>query len=132
MKVNKKVKDVMKSSFELVDGMLSVSEAITIMRKANTKTLIIDKRDEHDEYGIVLTADIAKKVLARSRSPKRVNVYEIMSKPMITVSPDLNIRYCAKLFERFHLSRAPVIEHEKIIGMVSLTDMVLRGLCTEE
>jgi len=67
-------------------------------------------------------------VLAKDRSPDRVNVYEIMAKPLLSVSPDMDIRYCARYFENFGLSRAPVVEHRKIIGIISFTDMVLKGL----
>ena len=72
--------------------------------------------------------DIAKKVLARDHSPNRVNIYEIMSKPVMSVHPDMDIRYCTRLFDRFGLSRAPVLEKQKIIGLVSYTDIVLKGL----
>ena len=51
-----------------------------------------------DEYGMVLLSDIAKQVLAKDRSPKRVNIYEIMAKPVLSVQPDMDIRYCARMF----------------------------------
>jgi len=124
-----RVRDVMKTEVDMVDGMATVSEALATMRHVETKSLIVNKRHEHDEYGIVLISDIAKQVLATDRSPDRVNVYEVMTKPVISVDPDMDIRYCARLFEKFGLSRAPVIENRKVIGIVSFTDMVLKGLC---
>ncbi len=124
-----RVRDVMKQQIDIVDGMTTVSEALHTMKHVETKCLIIKKRHENDEYGMVLIADIAKQVLARDRAPDRVNVYEIMSKPVMTVDPDMDIRYCARLFERFGLSRAPVVDRGKLVGIVSYTDMVLRGLC---
>jgi len=124
-----RVRDVMKTHFDMVDGMASVNEALAKMEHVETKTLIVDKRHSDDEYGIVLISDIATKVLAKDRSPERVNVYEIMSKPVVTVDPEMDIRYCARLFERFCLSRAPVIDSSgNIIGIVSFTDMVIRGM----
>jgi len=122
-----RVSDVMKSRFDMIDGKLTVTDAIKRMKHVETKTLIVDKRHVDDEYGMVLLADIAKHVLAVDRSPDRVNVYEIMTKPVLTVSPDMDIRYCARLFDRFGLSRAPVLEHGKVVGIVSFTDLVLRG-----
>ena len=74
----------------------------------------------------------ATQVLAKDRSPKRVNIYEIMSKPVISVRPDMDIRYCARMFEQFGLSRAPVVERGKVLGIVSFTDMVLRGLAEND
>jgi len=106
-----RVSDVMKKKFDVIDGMTTVSEALKKMKYIETKTLIVDKRDDNDEYGIVLISDIAKQVLAKDRAPDRVNVYEVMAKPVISVDPQMDIRYCARLFENFGLSRAPVIEN---------------------
>jgi len=123
-----RVRDVMKDSFDIVDGKMTVMDALEKMKHIETKSLIVQKRDDNDEYGIVLLSDIAKNVLAKDRSPNRVNIFEIMSKPVIDVDPDMDIRYCARLFERFGLARAPVVENRNIIGLVSFTDMVMKGL----
>lgn len=123
-----RVRDVMKQDYDLVDGMITVHDALEKMQHTDTKCLIVDKRHEHDEYGIVLLSDIAKQVLARDRAPERVNVYEVMSKPVITIDADMDIRYCARLFDKFGLSRAPVVDRSGVIGVVSFTDMVLRGM----
>ncbi len=124
-----RVRDVMKPHVDMVDGMCTVKEALEKMQHVETKSLIVNKRHEHDEYGIVLISDIAKQVLATDRAPERVNVYEVMTKPVISVDPEMDIRYCARLFEKFGLSRAPVIENRQVIGIISFTDMVLKGLC---
>lgn len=123
-----RVRDVMKTNFDIVDGKMTVKEALYKMKHIDTKSLIVEKRNDNDEYGMVLLSDIAKDVLAKDRSPERVNIYEIMSKPVISVDPQMDIRYCARLFERFGLARSPVIENRKIVGIVSFTDMVLKGL----
>ena len=123
-----RVRDVMKADFDIIDGRLTVMDALRTMRHVETKSLVVDKRNDDDEYGMVLISDIAKLVLAKDRSPDRVNVYEIMAKPLLSVNPDMDIRYCARYFENFGLSRAPVIERRKVIGIVSFTDMVLKGL----
>ncbi|WP_126456321.1 CBS domain-containing protein [Sulfuriflexus mobilis] len=127
-KILTRVRDVMKEKFDLVEGILTVREALEKMKHVDTKSLIVDKRHDDDEYGIVLMSDIAREVLAKDRAPERVNIYEIMSKPVISVDPQMDIRYCARLFEKVGLSRAPVVEKGRIIGVVSYTDMVLKGL----
>ena len=126
-----RVRDVMKTELDIVDGMLTVTEALKSMKYPDTRTLIVDKRHENDEYGVVMFRDMAKKVLARDHSPNRVNIYEIMTKPLVSVHPEMDVRYCTRLFDRFGLSRAPVIEDQKIIGLVSYTDIVLKGLTQE-
>lgn len=122
-----RVRDVMKEKYDIIDGMTTVKDALRKMHHTETKCLIIDKRHDDDEYGIVLLSDIAKEVLAKDRSPERTNVYEVMSKPVIFVDPEMDIRYCARMFEKFGLSRAPVIDNRKLVGIVSFTDMVLHG-----
>ena len=122
------VRDVMKTGFDLVDGMDTVADVLRNSDHLESKCFIVNKRHEHDQYGIVLLSDIAKKVLGKDKSPERVNIYEIMSKPVISVDPDLDIRYCTRLFENFGLRRAPVIENKKVIGIVGYTDIVLHGL----
>ena len=84
--------------------------------------------EAEDKYALVVVSDIAKKVLAADKSVERTNIYEIMTKPAVTVHQNMDIRYCARLFEQLGLSRAPVVEHGKIIGIISHTDMVLKGL----
>lgn len=127
-----RVMDVMKASFDLVDGMDTVAKALDTMSHVETKCLIVKKRNEDDEYGMVLLSDIARQVLAKDRAPERVNIYEIMTKPVLTVSPDMDIRYCARMFARFDLSRAPVVSNGKVVGIISHTDMVLKGLVNTE
>ena len=126
-----RVRDVMKNNIDIVDGMATVSEALQEMKHVDTKALIVDKRHDDDEYGIVLLSDIAREVMARDKAPERVNVYEIMSKPVVCVDPKMDIRYCARMFDRFGLSRAPVVEAGKVIGLVSYTDMVMKGLISK-
>jgi CBS domain-containing protein len=123
-----RVADVMKREFDLVDGRMTVKAALLSMKHPETRALIVDKRHPDDEYGIVLISDIAKKVLGADRSPERVNLYEIMAKPVLSVLPEMNIRYCARLLERFGIMRAPVINNGQVLGIVSFHDLVLQGL----
>jgi len=122
------VKDVMKTKFDIVPGVSTIRQALSVMEHVETKCLIVDKKHEHDEYGIVVIGDIARQVLAADRSPDRVSIYEVMTKPAVTVHPDMDIRYASVLFSRLHLSRAPVVDHGKVIGIISYTDMVMKGL----
>jgi predicted transcriptional regulator len=122
------VRDCMRTEVTEVDGTLDVLSALKIMRKVGATSLIVKRRDENDEYGLLLFSDIAKKVIATDRSPERVNVYEVMAKPVLSVRPDMQIRYCARLFENFGISHAPVVEDDKIVGIVSFYLLVLQGI----
>jgi predicted transcriptional regulator len=122
------VKQVMRTNVAFVDGRLSVLEALREMKREKVTSLIVNKRFETDEYGMLLFSDIAKQVIAENRAPERVHVFEIMSKPVISVRPDMDIRYCARLFGRFGISHAPVVENDEVIGVVSYYLLVLEGL----
>ncbi|WED27434.1 CBS domain-containing protein [Vibrio sp. DW001] len=126
-----RVRDVMANSYVMVDGITTVKEGIRLARLHVVKALVVNKRNEDDEYGIVLMNDVAKKVLAQNRSVERTNIYEIMTKPALSVDPDMNVKYCARLFERFGVSRAPVIDNGKVIGMVSYNNIVVNGMALD-
>ncbi len=76
----------------------------------------------------MLLTDIAHKVLAVDRAPERVNVYEVMTKPVVGVDPDMDIRYCARLFSNFGFSYAPVIDYGELKGIVGFAELLLNDL----
>lgn len=123
-----RVRQVMNAKFQMVDGLMTVDEALRIFKRERVSALMINKRHDDDEYGMLLLSDVAKQVIAKDRSPERVSVYEIMAKPVLGVSPHMDIRYCARLFENFGLSYAPVIDEGRILGLVSYAEIVLEGL----
>lgn len=128
MKPTTLVKDVMWTQVDIVDSKCTVQSALDDMQYKKTKMLLVDKSHEHDEYGVVLIKDIASKVIAKDRALDRVNVYEIMNKPIISVHSEMDVRYCARLLSRLGLSRCPVLDKGKVVGVVSLTSIVLNGL----
>jgi len=122
------VRDCMRKDVTEVDGTLDVLSALKVMKKVGATSLIVKRRDDRDEYGLLLFSDVAKKVIAKDRAPERVSVYEIMAKPVLSVRPDMEIRYCARLFENFGLSHAPVVENGTIVGIVSFYLLVLHSI----
>lgn len=124
-----KVEDIMSTNIETIDAMATVQDAVTKMRDAGVSSLVAERRDESDEYGLVVVSDIAQKVVAKDRAPDRVNVYEIMSKPVLTVPKDMNIRYAVRLLTQFGLSRGIVVDEQRApVGIVTLRDLVLRHI----
>lgn len=123
-----RVRDVMKTGFGLIEGSATIFEALLLMKELRTSLLVVNKRHEDDEYGLLLVSDIARQVLAVDRSPKRVNVYEVMTKPAVYVDPEMDIRYCSRLFARFDLVRALVVENKQILGTISPNLLVLDGI----
>ena len=123
-----RVRDIMKTEFDRVDGIVTIAEALRRLEHPEVRCLIVNKRHPDDEFGILFLMDIARHVLAKDRSPERMNVYEVMVKPVLTVQPQMDIRYCARLLDRFNVLRAPVIENDDVIGIVGFSDLVLRGM----
>ncbi len=122
------VRQIMRTDVTVVDGKMDVLDALRTMKRVQATCLMVEKRNERDEYGMVLFSDIAKQVIGRDRAPERVHVYEVMSKPVISVRPEMDIRYCARLFEKFGISHAPVIDHDEVIGIISYYQLALEAL----
>jgi predicted transcriptional regulator len=122
------VREVMKTKFGLIDGMATIHDALLLMKWHKTSMLVVQKRNDDDEYGILLASDIARKVLALDRACRRVNVYEVMEKPAVCIDPDMDIRYCSRLFAQFNLVRALAVEHGQVLGTISPNALVLDGM----
>ena len=121
-----KVEDVMSGDPHVIDGLATVRNAIDLMREHNVSSLVIERRDEMDEYGVVTVGDIAAHVASKDRSPERTSVYEIMSKPVLSVDVGMDIKYAIRMLNRFKLTRALVIRQGEMVGIVTLRDMVVR------
>ena len=122
------VRDVMTPSPVVIDGLATVAQAVEILRDKGFSSLVIDRRHEGDEYGLLAIHDIAEHIVSKGRAPDRVNVYEIMSKPAVTVDVGMNIKYAVRLLMRFRLTRALVLENGGVVGIVTLRDLTLRSI----
>ncbi len=127
-----RVKELMRPTPGLIDGLATVQQALDMMRRGNVGALVIDRRHEGDEYGIIVLSDIATTVIAENRAPERTSVYEVMSKPVVSVNADMDIKYAIRLLSRFDLSRALVTQDGQLVGLVSLREMVFRYIPEKE
>ena len=84
-----RVRDLMVEELHTIDGLATVAEAMALMKRHDISSLVVNRRNHDDELGLVVVADIARGVIANNRAPERVNVYEIMSKPLLTVPEDM-------------------------------------------
>jgi len=120
-----KVGDVMSRQIKTISGLASVQEAIDMMKKDHIRALVVDRRDGDDEYGVIGVSDIAREVIAENRSAERLSVYEIMSKPVMSIPEDMHVRYAVRLLVRFGISRAIVVDQNRIpIGVATMRDFV--------
>lgn len=118
-----KVLDVMTAPVITIRPVATVAEAIQRMLNHSIHTLIVDRQHPQDAYGILTNLDIVNQVVAFGRDPKRIRVFEIMTKPCIVVNPDLDLEYAARLFRNTGIHAAPVIQTE-LLGLLSATDLL--------
>ena len=127
-----RVADVMTPKVATIDCMATVDVAIKQMRDSGVSSIVVEPKNSDDEYGMLVVSDVARHVIAKDRAASRVNVYEIMAKPVLTVPTDMNIKYAIRLLVQFSLSRALVVdEQRRPTGIVTLRDMVLRHAQTD-
>ena len=119
------VKDVMSSNLITIDGLTTISNALNIMRESKVSSLVINRRNESDEYGLLTAWDIANEVVVPDLAPERTSAYQVMQKPVLSMRANMNIRYAIRLLSKFKVSRALVIEDDKAVGIVTLRDMLL-------
>ena len=121
-----KAKDIMTTGVVKISGSATVAEAVKLLKSKGLRALIVERRSDSDPYGIITETDIIYKLAAYGKDPKKVRVYEIMTKPCIVVNPELGIEYVARLFANTGIRRAPVIKGE-LLGIVSISDILNKG-----
>jgi signal-transduction protein with cAMP-binding, CBS, and nucleotidyltransferase domain len=125
---HKIAKDIMTKPLAFVDGLDTIHEAIQQMKTAKVDALIVNRRDAKDAYAIITVNDIIKKIYNKDLNPKEVYVYEIMTKPVITIPAEMNIRYIPRLFLRAKIQLAPVEENGEYLGMISYSSLIHKGI----
>jgi CBS domain-containing protein len=126
-----KAQDVMTTDVATIKGSATVAEAVKLMNESKRRALIVERRNEADAYGIVTETDVIYKVVAYGFDPKKMRVYEIMTKPCIVVNPDLGVEYVARLFANTRIHLAPVIK-DTLMGVISIGDILAKGDFVEQ
>ncbi len=121
-----KSRDLMTKKVVVVEEEVAVAEAVTTMTKNNVSSLIVNRLNEEDAYGIITRRDVVNKVVAQGLDPQEVKVSDIMTKPLLTISPNLYIKHVARLMVHTGVRRMPVFDGHQIIGIVSNSD-IFRG-----
>ena len=118
-----KAADVMTKDVVYIDGDKSVADAIRLMREKKVSSLVVNRRASEDAWGMMTRKDVVSKVVDPGKDPNEVKVFEIMSKPLIMVSPGLALKYCARLMNHAGIRRVTVFDGKEIVGMLSNTDI---------
>jgi CBS domain-containing protein len=126
------VREVMTGDPVEIDGMASLGEALKLMAERNISALVVRRRDERDEYGLLLVSDVAQEIISKGRPSSRTNVYEVMQKPAPAVDAEMDIRYAIRQMSRFGLTHCLVVEARQLAGIVTLRDLTMRYITTAE
>jgi CBS domain-containing protein len=120
------VRDWMSTPVVVVDPDTSVSHTMTLMRRRNIHSVVVDISSKNKTYGILTTTDVRDKIVAADRNPANTTVREIMSGPIITGNPDWTLRECSKIMQDHKFHHLPIAdEHGILIGMISATDIFM-------
>jgi len=121
------IADIMTETVQMLDRLDTVADAILQMQMHGVRSLIVDRPAPDMPYGILTERDIVYKVFARDLDPARVRVQDIMRQPCISVEPQLTLKEAALVMSDAGIQRAPVIHQGELLGIVSVTDLVMKG-----
>lgn len=119
------VKDLMvtKEKIVTISPFAPVRELLNLMSEKNVRSVIVDRKNEHDAYGIVTYSNILEAIYSNDGDMDLLNVYDIATKPMIQIVPDLDIRYAAQLMTRHRVKHLSITWEGVIVGLISMSDI---------
>jgi CBS domain-containing protein len=123
-----RAEDIMTKDVVTVDASATVADLVKLMKERSVRATIVERTGRDDAYGIVTQRDVVYSVVAEGRDPKQVTVREIMTKPVVVITPDLEVESVARLMAERGLSRAPVVSDQELRGVVSVTDIIEKAL----
>ena len=124
------IEDVMTKSVISVDASITINEASKMMEDAKVGAIIVI--EDNVPVGIVTDRDFAVKVVAHAYHIT-TPIKQIMSSPLLSVNSDESVRFAAELMQEYGVRKLPVIKNEKVVGMITATDIVnLLAVCVED
>lgn len=119
-----KAKDLMTKDVKYIQGDATIKETLIRMKVEGVSCFIVERKDHDDAYGIITRKDIVTKVVETGRDLEYTKVKEIITKPLLMVSPGLDIKYVVRLMKMANIRRAPVFDGKEIVGILSNTDII--------
>jgi len=118
-----KVGDIMHKDVKVVNENATIVEVSKLMRDNNVGSVVV--LNERKAIGIVTERDVVHKVNANDRISSEVKILEIMSNPIIAITPEKSLEDAAKAMKMHNIKRLPVINEEKeLIGIITEGDIV--------
>lgn len=120
------VKDWMVDLLVFVDPDASVLDAIRMMRRRYTNSILVNKSSDHPEFGILTSTDICDRIIAEDRNPAQTKVKEIDHSPIMTIREDKTLADCVKLMKEKNIHHIPVVDvNNQLVGFISATDFMV-------
>ena len=117
-------KDLMKKDVKTIREMDSISMAIQTMNDLSVSSLVVERNDDNDAFGMITRKDIVEGLMMDFDSGVEALLVEnIMSKPVITINPDLSISLCYQMMRMMGVRRMPVVDDKELVGILSSTDL---------
>jgi len=117
-----KVEDIMVEGVVTIDSEASVMKAVEVMNENEIGCIIVTRRNR--AIGIITERDLLKRVIAKSKNPKKTKVREIMTKPLISGCPNMDLEEATKLMFKMKIKKLPVVASEgDLRGLITLTDV---------
>jgi signal-transduction protein with cAMP-binding, CBS, and nucleotidyltransferase domain len=113
-----------KENIITISSLESVRNCLQIMQERKVKSIVVEKDNPHDAFGIVTYTNILNAIFAQDGDMDLLNVYDIATKPIIQVSADLNIKYAAQMMINNNVNRLIVTGNGDLLGLLSMNDIV--------
>lgn len=120
----KLVQDLMVTRVITISPFSSLREALSLMKKHNIKSLVVDRQNEHDAYGLITYTNVLKTIISEEGDIDLINVYDVCVKPAITVSPKLAVKHAAAMMSQHRLKRLLVTSDNQLVGLLAIDDLV--------
>ncbi len=118
------VKDIMMRDVVTVSPFATLRNALSLMKQHNLKCLVVEQQDPHDAWGLITYTNVLKTIVAENGDIDLINVYDICAKPAIGVGESLDVRHVAKLMTDSVVKRALVLDDNRLVGLVTMDDIV--------
>ena len=118
------VKDIMMRDVVTVSPFATLRDALALMKQHNLKCLVVEQQDPHDAWGLITYTNILKTIVAENGDIDLINVYDVCAKPAIGVGESLDVRHVARLMTDSTVKRVLVLEDNRLLGLVTMDDIV--------
>ncbi|MEH6387585.1 MULTISPECIES: CBS domain-containing protein [Pseudomonas] len=118
------VKDVMVTDVVTVSPFAKLREALSLMKRHNLKSLVVDQQSPHDAWGLITYTNILKTVIAEGGDIDLLNVYDVCAKPALSVGKSLSVKHVASLMTQHRVKRVLVLDDNQLLGFVAMDDIM--------